>query len=163
MIGVGMVDLDGISPIRYVDRIQRPLLLGQGANDPRVKVAESKTIAAAMEERQLPIDLVVFPDKGHGLSNPCNSLVIYALLEAFSGSMWVVGWNPSAQHLNSHLLSGDCVSCHRFDNGFGYSTFGTYFIFVSLPHLRDVESWLVLLNRRASTEQSCRAPMTSSF
>ena len=83
MIGVGTVDLDAISPIRHVDRIQRPLLLGHGANDPRVKLAESETIAAAMEERQLPIDFVVFPDEGHGLSNPRNSLAMYALVEAF--------------------------------------------------------------------------------
>jgi len=83
MIGVGTVDLDAISPIRYVDRIQRPLLLGHGANDPRVTLAESETIAAAMEERQLPIDFVVFPDEGHGLSNPRNSLAMYALVEAF--------------------------------------------------------------------------------
>ena len=83
MIGVGTVDLDAISPIRHVDRIQGPLLLGHGANDPRVKLAESETIAAAMEERQLPIDFVVFPDEGHGLSNPRNSLAMYALVEAF--------------------------------------------------------------------------------
>ena len=83
MIGVGKVDLDAISPIQHVDRIQRPLLLGHGANDPRVKLSESETIAAAMEERQLPIDFVVFPDEGHGLANPRNALAMYALVEAF--------------------------------------------------------------------------------
>ena len=83
MIGVGKVDLDAISPIQHVDRIQRPLLLGHGANDPRVKLTESETIAAAMEERQLPIDFVVFPDEGHGLANPRNALAMYALVEAF--------------------------------------------------------------------------------
>ena len=83
MIGVGRVDLDAISPIQHVDRIQRPLLLGHGANDPRVKLSESETIAAAMEARQLPIDFVVFPDEGHGLANPRNALAMYALVEAF--------------------------------------------------------------------------------
>ena len=83
MIGVGKVDLDAISPLQHVDRIQRPLLLGHGANDPRVKLTESETIAAAMEERQLPIDFVVFPDEGHGLANPRNALAMYALVEAF--------------------------------------------------------------------------------
>jgi len=83
MIGVGKVDLDAISPIQHVDRIQRPLLLGHGANDPRVKLSESETIAAAMEERKLPIDFVVFPDEGHGLANPRNALAMYALVEAF--------------------------------------------------------------------------------
>ncbi|QNI56633.1 dipeptidyl aminopeptidase/peptidase S9 prolyl oligopeptidase [Synechococcus sp. BIOS-E4-1] len=83
MIGVGKVNLDAISPIQHVDRIQRPLLLGHGANDPRVKLSESETIAAAMKERQLPIDFVVFPDEGHGLVNPLNALAMYALVEAF--------------------------------------------------------------------------------
>ena len=83
MIGVGKVDLDAISPIQHVDRIERPLLLGHGVNDPRVKLTESETIAAAMAERQLPIDFVVFPDEGHGLANPSNALAMYALVEAF--------------------------------------------------------------------------------
>ena len=83
MIGVGTVDLDAISPIQHVDRIQRPLLLGHGANDPRVKLSESETIAEAMAERQLPIDFVVFPDEGHGLANPRNALAMTALVEAF--------------------------------------------------------------------------------
>ena len=83
MIGVGTVDLDAISPINHVDQIQRPLLLGHGANDPRVKLQESETIAAAMEARDLPIDFVVFPDEGHGLANPRNRLAMIALVEAF--------------------------------------------------------------------------------
>ena len=83
MIGMGTVDLDAISPINHVDQIKRPLLLGHGANDPRVKLQESETIASAMEARGLPIDFVVFPDEGHGLSNPRNSLAMIALVEAF--------------------------------------------------------------------------------
>ena len=83
MIGVGQVDLDAISPINHVGRIQRPLLLGHGANDPRVKLQESEVIAAAMAKRQLPIDFVVFPDEGHGLANPRNALAMVALVEAF--------------------------------------------------------------------------------
>ena len=83
MIGVGSVDLDAISPIQYVDRIKRPLLLGHGANDPRVKLSESETIAAAMAKRKLPVDFVVFPDEGHALTNPRNALAMTALQEAF--------------------------------------------------------------------------------
>ncbi|WP_115016176.1 S9 family peptidase [Synechococcus sp. UW140] len=83
MIGVGSVDLDAISPIQHVDQIKRPLLLGHGANDPRVKLQESEVIAAAMAERGLPIDFVVFPDEGHGLANPRNALAMTALVEAF--------------------------------------------------------------------------------
>ena len=83
MIGVGKVDLDAISPINHVDRIRRPLLLGHGANDPRVKLRESETISAAMQRRGLPIDFVVFPDEGHGLANPRNAIAMMALVEAF--------------------------------------------------------------------------------
>ena len=83
MIGVGTVDLDAISPLQHVDRIQRPLLLGHGANDPRVKLSESEAIAAAMAKRNLPIDFVVFPDEGHGFANPRNALAMTALQEAF--------------------------------------------------------------------------------
>ncbi len=83
MIGVEKVDLDAISPINHVDQIKRPLLLGHGANDPRVKLQESETIASAMEARGLPIDFVVFPDEGHGFANPRNNLAMIALVEAF--------------------------------------------------------------------------------
>jgi dipeptidyl aminopeptidase/acylaminoacyl peptidase len=83
MIGVGTVDLDAISPINHVSRIQSPLLLGHGANDPRVKLQESESIAAAMKARKLPIDFVVFPDEGHGWANPRNALAWAALEEAF--------------------------------------------------------------------------------
>ena len=83
MIGVGTVDLDAISPLQHVERIQRPLLLGHGANDPRVKLSESEAIAAAMAKRNLPIDFVVFPDEGHGFANPRNALAMTAVQEAF--------------------------------------------------------------------------------
>ncbi|KZR86133.1 Prolyl tripeptidyl peptidase precursor [Synechococcus sp. MIT S9509] len=83
MIGVGSVDLDAISPINHVDQIQRPLLLGHGANDPRVSLQESESIAAAMTSRKLPIDFVVFPDEGHGWANPRNALAWAALEEHF--------------------------------------------------------------------------------
>ena len=82
-IGVGEVDLDAISPLSHVDRIERPLLLGHGANDPRVKLQESEAIAAAMEERGLDVDFVVFPDEGHGIDQPGNALAMNALVEAF--------------------------------------------------------------------------------
>ena len=83
MIGVGTVDLDAISPINHVSKIQSPLLLGHGANDPRVKLQESESIAAAMKARNLPIDFVVFLDEGHGWANPRNALAWAALEEAF--------------------------------------------------------------------------------
>ena len=103
MIGVGRVDLDAISPIHHVDQIQRPLLLGHGANDPRVKLSESEAIAAAMEARQLPIDFVVFPDEGHGLA----IATLWRCMRWWklsSRSMSVVGRNRSATLEQSSLV-----------------------------------------------------------
>jgi dienelactone hydrolase len=71
------------SPLNFVDRIQRPLLIGQGANDPRVKQAESDQIAAAMKKKNIPLTYVLFPDEGHGFARPENNLAFYAVAEAF--------------------------------------------------------------------------------
>ena len=75
--------LDSISPLTHVDRIARPLLIAQGANDPRVKISESDQIVAAMDQQEIPVTYVVFPDEGHGLANPRNALAMVALTEAF--------------------------------------------------------------------------------
>ncbi len=71
------------SPLRYVDRIQRPLLIGQGANDPRVKQTESDQIVRAMQDKNIPVTYVVYPDEGHGFARPENRLSFNAVAEAF--------------------------------------------------------------------------------
>ena len=71
------------SPLSYVDRIRKPLLIGQGANDPRVKEAESGQIVEAMNERDIPVTYVLYPDEGHGFARPENRLSFYAIAEAF--------------------------------------------------------------------------------
>jgi dipeptidyl aminopeptidase/acylaminoacyl peptidase len=71
------------SPLTYVDRIQRPLLIGQGANDPRVKQTESDQIVQAMQEKNIPVTYVLFPDEGHGFARPKNRLSFNAVAEAF--------------------------------------------------------------------------------
>jgi dipeptidyl aminopeptidase/acylaminoacyl peptidase len=75
--------LEARSPLTFVDRITRPLLIAQGANDPRVKQAESDQIAAAMKKKQLPVTYVLFPDEGHGFARPQNRLAFYAIGEGF--------------------------------------------------------------------------------
>ena len=79
----GRAFLDSRSPLTFVHRIQRPLLIGQGANDPRVKKSESDQIVAAMQSRGIPVTYVVFPDEGHGFQRPENSLSFNAVAEAF--------------------------------------------------------------------------------
>lgn len=71
------------SPLTYVDRIQRPLLIGQGANDPRVKQTESDQIVRAMRNRNIPVTYVLYPDEGHGFARPENRLSFNAVAEAF--------------------------------------------------------------------------------
>lgn len=71
------------SPLTYVDRIVRPLLIGQGANDPRVKQAESDQIVDAMRSKGIPVTYVLFPDEGHGFARPPNSLAFFAVTEQF--------------------------------------------------------------------------------
>lgn len=71
------------SPLTYADRIQRPLLIGQGANDPRVKQAESEQIVSAMTDHGIPVTYVLFPDEGHGFAEPANRLSFFAVAEAF--------------------------------------------------------------------------------
>jgi dipeptidyl aminopeptidase/acylaminoacyl peptidase len=71
------------SPLTYVDRIQRPLLIGQGANDPRVKKNESDQIVEAMQKKNIPVTYVLFPDEGHGFARPENRLAFNAIAESF--------------------------------------------------------------------------------
>jgi dipeptidyl aminopeptidase/acylaminoacyl peptidase len=71
------------SPITHVERIKRPLLIGQGANDPRVKQAEADQIVQAMRAKNIPVTYVLFPDEGHGFARPENSLAFNAIAEAF--------------------------------------------------------------------------------
>lgn len=73
------------SPLNFADRIVRPLLIGQGANDPRVNVRESDQIVAAMAAKNIPVTYIVFPDEGHGFARPVNSIAFYAVTESFLG------------------------------------------------------------------------------
>lgn len=71
------------SPLFFVDRIQKPLLIAQGANDPRVKVAESEQIVNAMKQAGKPVEYVLYTDEGHGFARPENRLHFYAIAEEF--------------------------------------------------------------------------------
>jgi dipeptidyl aminopeptidase/acylaminoacyl peptidase len=79
----GLALLRERSPLQKADRIARPLLIGQGANDPRVKQAESDQIVAAMQARGIPVTYVLFPDEGHGFARPENNIAFNAVIEEF--------------------------------------------------------------------------------
>jgi len=91
--------LDSISPLTKVDEIRRPLLIGQGRNDPRVKESESVQIVEAMERRQIPVTYVVFPDEGHGFARPENRLGFFAVTEAFLGKHLGGAYEPIGEDL----------------------------------------------------------------
>ena len=71
------------SPLTFVDRISKPLLIAQGANDPRVKQAEADQIVEAMKSKHLPVTYVLYPDEGHGFARPQNRISFYAIAEGF--------------------------------------------------------------------------------
>jgi dipeptidyl aminopeptidase/acylaminoacyl peptidase len=79
----GRAILEAASPLNSVDNITKPLLIGQGANDPRVKQAESDQIVDAMQEKGIPVTYVLFPDEGHGFARPENRLAFYGVAEGF--------------------------------------------------------------------------------
>jgi dipeptidyl aminopeptidase/acylaminoacyl peptidase len=71
------------SPLSRVSDIRIPLLIAQGANDPRVKQAESEQIVAALTEAGIDHEYLLFPDEGHGFAKPENRLRFYAAAERF--------------------------------------------------------------------------------
>ncbi|MCH2183187.1 MAG: S9 family peptidase [Mariniblastus sp.] len=75
--------LESRSPLFHVDKICRPLLIGQGAQDPRVKQAESDQVVAAMQEKGIPVSYLLYPEEGHGFDRPANKISFFAVCEAF--------------------------------------------------------------------------------
>lgn len=71
------------SPLFKVDQIRIPMLIAQGANDPRVKQAESEQIIEAMKSKGIPYQYILFPDEGHGLAREENRLAFFAAAEKF--------------------------------------------------------------------------------
>lgn len=72
-----------VSPITFVDNIKKPLLIAQGANDPRVKQMESDQIVEKMQSKNIPVVYALYPDEGHGFARPENRISFYALAEQF--------------------------------------------------------------------------------
>lgn len=71
------------SPLTKADQIRKPLLIGQGANDPRVNQAESDQIVKALQAKSIPVTYALFPDEGHGFARPENNIAFYAVTEHF--------------------------------------------------------------------------------
>ncbi|MEO8055034.1 MAG: alpha/beta fold hydrolase [Acidobacteriota bacterium] len=79
----GKKQLERQSPLNSAAKIKTPLLVVQGANDPRVKKAESEQIVIALRDRGFPVEYILAPDEGHGFARPVNNMAMMAAAEAF--------------------------------------------------------------------------------
>ncbi|MGC6421982.1 MAG: S9 family peptidase [Flavobacteriaceae bacterium] len=77
------IRLKAISPLFHADKIKNPVMVLQGANDPRVLQIESDEIVAAMEQNDVPTEYVVFPDEGHGFRKKENQIAGYRKIIQF--------------------------------------------------------------------------------
>src|SRR6266545_1826062 len=100
--------LSSRSPLSRADQIRIPVLIAQGANDPRVPQAESEQIVGALRQREIPHQYLLYPDEGHGLVKPGNRLSFYAAAEQFL-----------AQHLGGRAEDVDDEPVHGGDGSRG--------------------------------------------
>lgn len=79
----GKAVLKKASPLNATDKIKTPLLVAQGANDPRVNRREAEQIVIALRDRGFPVDYILAPDEGHGFARPVNNLALFMESEKF--------------------------------------------------------------------------------
>ncbi len=92
------------SPLTHIDKIKRPLLIGQGANDPRVPQAESDQIVSAMKEKNIPVTYALYPDEGHGFVRPENRLSFFAVTEAFLATNLEGNFEPIGEDFDNSSI-----------------------------------------------------------
>src|SRR5262249_5186236 len=102
--------LEERSPLNFADRIVRPLLIGQGANDPRVKASESEQIVAALQKHGIPVAYGCYPDEGHGLRQPENRRSFNAVAEAFLAKHLGGRCEPVGQDFETSTIHVKAVS-----------------------------------------------------
>ena len=90
--------LRAASPVFHADRIRAPLLIAQGANDPRVKKSESDQMVEAMRKRGVEVPYMVRDNEGHGFRNEENRFDVYRAMEQFF-----------AEHLGGRIEPGDDI------------------------------------------------------
>lgn len=79
----GKAQLERQSPLTHASKIKTPLLVIQGANDPRVNKREADQIVIALRDRNYPVEYIVAPDEGHGFARPVNNMAMFATTEKF--------------------------------------------------------------------------------
>jgi len=101
----GRAFLESRSPLTRVGEIAKPLLIGQGANDPRVKQSEADQIVKAMQEKKIPVTYVIYADEGHGFARPENRLSFYAITEIFLSRFLGGEFQPIGDDFTNSSLS----------------------------------------------------------
>ncbi len=79
----GKAQLNRQSPLNSANKIKTPLLVVQGANDPRVNKREADQIVIALRDRGFPVEYIVAPDEGHGFARPVNNMAMFSEAEKF--------------------------------------------------------------------------------
>ncbi len=79
----GKAQLDRQSPLNSADKIKTPLMVVQGANDPRVNKREADQIVIALRDRGYPVQYLLADDEGHGFARPVNNMAMFAAGEKF--------------------------------------------------------------------------------
>jgi dipeptidyl aminopeptidase/acylaminoacyl peptidase len=79
----GLAQMKRQSPLYFADKIKTPLMVVQGANDPRVNKREADQIVIALRDRNYPVEYLVAPDEGHGFARPVNNMAMFAAAEKF--------------------------------------------------------------------------------
>lgn len=97
----GKAQLERQSPLFSAQKIRTPLMVVQGANDPRVKKRESDQIVIALRDRKFPVEYLVADDEGHGFARPVNNLAMIAAVEKFLakhvGGRWQESMTPEVE------------------------------------------------------------------
>lgn len=114
----GKAQLDRQSPLNHVEKIKTPLMIVQGANDPRVKKAEADQIVIALRERKYPVEYILAPDEGHGFARPVNNMAMIMSAEKFLakhlGGRFQEGGTPEvAQRLKEITVDVTTVTMPR--------------------------------------------------
>jgi dipeptidyl aminopeptidase/acylaminoacyl peptidase len=79
----GLALLQAESPLNFVDKIRTPLLVMQGANDPRVNRSQAERIVIALRDHGFPVEYILAPDEGHGFARPVNNMASFMAAEIF--------------------------------------------------------------------------------
>jgi hypothetical protein len=92
----GKAQLDRQSPLNSANKIKTPLLVVQGANDPRVNKREADQIVIALRDRGFPVEYIVAPDEGHGFHRPVNNMAMFSQAEKFFAKYLGGRYQPDA-------------------------------------------------------------------